>query len=107
VFGPKTDRWLVRTVAGLLLTSGAAQLSAHGAPGLAVARRVGTGTAATLLAIDLVYVPKGRIRPTYLLDAACEVGWLVAWLTASRQAREQGASREPGAAPEHGASPQP
>ncbi|MBF6519204.1 hypothetical protein [Nocardia farcinica] len=32
-----------------------------------------------LLAIDLVFVPAGRIPPTYLLDAAMEVGWLAAW----------------------------
>jgi hypothetical protein len=38
------------------------------------------GTALTLLAVDLVYVPLGRIRPTYLLDAAMQTGWLTAWL---------------------------
>jgi hypothetical protein len=24
--------------------------------------------------------PKGRIRPTYLLDAAMQTGWITAWL---------------------------
>ncbi|RNG30748.1 hypothetical protein EEJ42_09445 [Streptomyces botrytidirepellens] len=32
-----------------------------------------------MLATDLTYVPKGRIRPTYLLDAAMETGWITAW----------------------------
>jgi hypothetical protein len=40
-----------------------------------------------LLAIELGYVPRGRIRATYLLDAACEVGWLLAWCRTSRMAR--------------------
>ena len=37
------------------------------------ARRLGVGTAAVLAAIDLVYVPAGRISKMYLLDAAVEV----------------------------------
>jgi hypothetical protein len=45
----------------------------------AEARRIGVGTALTFLLIDVVYVPAGRIRPTYLIDAAMEVGWIVAW----------------------------
>ncbi|WP_245790302.1 hypothetical protein [Streptomyces monashensis] len=38
----------------------------------------------TLLAIDLLYVPRRRIRPTYLLDAAMQAGWLTAWLRCGR-----------------------
>jgi hypothetical protein len=92
VFGPKTDRWLVQTVAGLLATIGWTQFAAAGkgdggGAGLTGARRLGLGTAATLLAIDLVYVPRRRIRATYLIDAACEVAWLLAWRRASRTAR--------------------
>ncbi|MEV0195590.1 hypothetical protein [Nonomuraea sp. NPDC050691] len=85
VFGPKTDRWLVRTVAGLLVGVGWTQL--HGAStvaGAEQARRVGRATAATLLAVDLVYVPLGRISPAYLLDAAAETCWLLAWLRRPR-----------------------
>ncbi|PVG83277.1 hypothetical protein DDE18_08245 [Nocardioides gansuensis] len=82
VFGPKADRWLEYTVACLLISNGAAQLLADQDD--ATARRVGVGTAASLLVIDLVFVPRGRIRWTYLLDAAMEVGWLAAW---ARQAR--------------------
>ncbi|SHF02902.1 hypothetical protein SAMN05444320_102299 [Streptoalloteichus hindustanus] len=78
VFGPKADRWLEHTVAGLLITTGCAQLrAADGAPELA--RALGVGAAGTLLAVDLVYVPLGRLRPTYLLDAAMEIAWIVAW----------------------------
>lgn len=81
VFGPKTDVWLQMTTGGLLASAGAAQLAAASdEQGPAHARRIGLGTALTLLAVDLVYVPKGRIRPTYLLDAAMQTGWIAAWL---------------------------
>ncbi|MEV5320088.1 hypothetical protein AB0K92_20925 [Streptomyces sp. NPDC052687] len=88
VFGPKTDDWLQMTTGGLLASAGLAQLAAASDPsgGPAHARRVGLGTALTLLAVDLVYVPKGRIRPTYLLDAAMQTGWITAWLRTHRRA---------------------
>jgi hypothetical protein len=76
----KSDRWLVRTVAGLLVTNGVVQLATPHSPGeTRQARRLGIGTAATLAAIDLTYVPKGRISPVYLVDAAVEMGWIWAW----------------------------
>ncbi|MFE0331766.1 hypothetical protein ACWEWI_27775 [Streptomyces sp. NPDC003753] len=85
VFGPKTEHWLQRTTAGLLATSGWALLRTPAVPGgAAQARRTGVGTAVTLLAVDLVYVPRGRIRPTYLLDAAMQAGWLAAWWRCGR-----------------------
>jgi hypothetical protein len=81
VFGPKTDDWLVYTVGGLLVSAGWVQLSADDSPeGHRLARRLGLGTALTLLAIDLIYVPVGRIRGTYLIDAAAEIAWIAAWL---------------------------
>jgi hypothetical protein len=80
VFGPKTDRWLVKTVAGLLVVNGLTQLGATSAPAsIGQARLLGVGTAATLAMIDLAYVPRGRISKMYLADAAVEVGWIVAW----------------------------
>jgi hypothetical protein len=84
VFGPKTDRWLEYTVAGLLVTNGVCQVSAARQGETDNARRLGRGTALTLLAVDLVFVPAGRIRWTYLLDAALEVGWLGLWARARR-----------------------
>lgn len=80
VFGRKTDRWLQQTVAGLLLTVGWVQLSAAGTQdGRRLARRLGLGSAATLLAVDLRYVVTGRIPRTYLLDAALEGALAAAW----------------------------
>jgi len=40
---------------------------------------LGVGTAATLLAIDLIYVPPRRIPVTFLVDAAAEIAWLSMW----------------------------
>jgi hypothetical protein len=85
VFGPKADEWLVRTVAGLLVAIGWSQISAApSAEGQDVARRLGLGTAATLLAIDVIYVPKGRLSWTYLIDAFVEAAWIGMWLPARR-----------------------
>ena len=93
VYGRKTDRWLQSTVAGLLTTVGVAQLLSRDAPRLPVARALGVGTAATLLAVDAVNVPRGRISRMYLQDAACEVAWLAAWAWASRSTGTAAAGR--------------
>jgi hypothetical protein len=80
VFGPKTDRWLVKTVSGLLVVNGVTQLATtSAAKSIAQARRLGIGTAAVLATIDLIYAPMGRISKMYLADAVVEVGWIVAW----------------------------
>jgi hypothetical protein len=84
VFGPKKDRWLVYTVAGLLTSVGYAQLRASTPDAWPHARRLGMATATTLLTIDLVYVPRGRLRWTYLVDAAGEAALLAAWAVATR-----------------------
>jgi hypothetical protein len=80
VFGPKTDRWLVRTVAGLLVVNGLTQVAASSTgAGRRHAGLLGAGTAAVLATIDLAYAPRGRISTMYLVDAAVEIGWIIAW----------------------------
>jgi hypothetical protein len=86
VLGPKTDRWLVKTVAGLLVANGVAQLRATTPAEVRQAARVGIGTAAVLLLVDLRYALPGRISRMYLLDAVAEAGWIVAWLGGERAA---------------------
>jgi hypothetical protein len=83
VTGPKVDRWLVKTVAGLLSVTGVALL------GAARERRVtpeleaiGAGSAAVLATIDVVYVARKRISPVYLLDAAAQLTIIALWLRA-------------------------
>jgi hypothetical protein len=83
VFGPKVDRWLVRTVSGLLIVNGLTQLATgQNSRSISQARLLGIGTAGVLAAIDFSYAPRGRISKMYLLDALVEVGWIVAWLRA-------------------------
>ena len=80
VLGPKVDRWLVRTVAGLMVVNGVTQVRAGSSPeGQRLARLLGIGTAATLGSVDLVYAPPGRISRVYLVDAACELAWVALW----------------------------
>jgi hypothetical protein len=88
VFGPKVDRWLVYTVAGLLTSIGCAQWHAATPQSWPYARTLGIGTAGTLLAIDVIYVPRGRIRWTYLLDAGSEAIVIVGWLMTARVQRD-------------------
>ncbi|CAL9581841.1 hypothetical protein [Streptomyces sp. enrichment culture] len=92
VYGPVADGWLQKTSGALLLSAGctmlrAASRTASGEDGVRHARRTGIGTALTFLAIDLVYVPKKRIRATYLVDAAMEAAWLAAWWRAGTPRR--------------------
>ena len=85
VTGPKVDSWLVRTVAGLLVSVGVAQLAAGDSPdGLKVARLLGQGTAVTLGVVDVVYASTGRISKVYLADAVVESAWMALWSTSSR-----------------------
>lgn len=80
VFGPKVDRWLVKTVAGLLVVNGLTQLATRrDSRSIAQARLLGVGTAGVLAAIDFRYAPRGRISRMYLVDALVEIGWIVAW----------------------------
>ncbi len=65
---------------GLFLATGCALLSAEPTEaGVRHARRIGVAAAATYLVLDLIYVPKGDMPKTYLLDAVMEIGWLAAW----------------------------
>jgi hypothetical protein len=92
VTGPKADRWLVQTVAGLGVTIGWAMLRAGSTPeALPTAARLGVGSALAFGAIDTVYGSTGRIRRLYLADAAVEAGWLTAWALR----RDRGAGPRP------------
>jgi hypothetical protein len=91
VTGPKTDRWLVKTVGSLIAVVGAvvalAGMRRRATPELCL---LGAGSAAALMAADVIYVARGRISRVYLLDAIAEAlcigGWL-AWLADSSSQR--------------------
>jgi hypothetical protein len=79
ITGPKQEWWLVQTVGAIVTVIGGTLLSSarHGREppeilGLAA------GSAASLAAIDVVYVARGRIAPTYLGDAAVQIALLAA-----------------------------
>lgn len=80
VTGPKTDKWLVRTVGGLLsVVGGALWMAGKRGHVSREMRLVAAGSAAVLTAIDGVYVSKNRISPVYLLDAVAETALIVGW----------------------------
>lgn len=84
--GPKTDRWLVKTVGVVVTVIG-------GVVGLAGARRritpeiavLSTGSGVGLAAIDVIYAARRRISPIYLLDALAHLVILGAWAVKLRR----------------------
>lgn len=80
VTGPKNDLWLVRAVSVLVLAIGGVLMVA--AARLHVAFELvllAMGSALGLSIIDVVYATAGTIRDVYLLDAAIEVAFALAW----------------------------
>jgi hypothetical protein len=86
VTGPKTDRWLVKTVGILVTVIGAVLLVAWRRGGVPFeVALLAIGSALSLATIDVVYVSNGTIAPIYLLDAAAEVGLALAWIPVARR----------------------
>jgi hypothetical protein len=87
VTGRKREWWLVQTVGLIVTTVGAGVLSAVArdrvTPEIA---GIAAGSAASLAAIDVVYVARGRLPPTYLLDAALEAAFVAAVARGVREA---------------------
>jgi hypothetical protein len=83
--GPKREWWLVQTVGGMVTVVGGALVSTalRGEPTRELLG-VAVGSAATLAAVDLVFVAKRRIAPTYLVDAGTQLGLLAAHAVVAR-----------------------
>jgi hypothetical protein len=81
VTGPKTDLWLVRTVAVLLtvisLTFLTAAYRKEYQPAIGL---LAVGSAAGMAGIDLYYALNDRIWDTYLIDAVGEGLLILGWL---------------------------
>jgi hypothetical protein len=77
VTGPKREWWLVETV-GVVVTVVGAGLTAAAARDRVTPEllTIATGCAGGLAAIDVVYVARRRIAPTYLADAAIQIALL-------------------------------
>lgn len=84
VTGPKPERWLVKTVGGLIGVIGGVLASA-GARRRVTPEMVmlGAGSAAVLAGIDVWYASKRRISPVYLGDAAAEMAIAAGWALAA------------------------
>jgi hypothetical protein len=86
VTGPKTDVWLVNTVAVLVIAIGL-PIGVAGVRGTIGGETLllAIGAAIGLAAIDVTYVAKRVIAPIYLSDALMETvlvaGWLLLWFT--------------------------
>ena len=90
ITGPKTDRWLVKTVGVLVTAIGAVLVTAR------VRKRVtpevgelAVGSGLGLAGVELWYVARGRIRPVYLLDAVLEVIFVAGWIFGLRGRRRE------------------
>jgi len=81
VTGPKRDKWLVRTLGGLIAAVGAALLvgAFEKKPSRAV-EVLGIGSALALGAADIVFSLGGRISKVYLGDAAVEGAVAATWV---------------------------
>ena len=92
VTGPKVDGWLVQTVGAVVASVGGVLLLAarrnRVTPEIAA---LGVSCAASLTAIDIVYVARRRIAPIYLADALAELMLIAGWLLAWRQGAEDDA----------------
>jgi hypothetical protein len=85
VTGPKREWWLVHTVGAVVAVVGggigATALRREASPELL---GIAAGCAATLGGIDVVYVARGRIAPSYLVDAAAQAALLGALAATAR-----------------------
>jgi hypothetical protein len=88
-FGPKIDQWLVKTVAGLLMVNGLTQLTTRQPPA-AFVRRADSAWVLPLYSQRSTWstCPPRRISKMYLVDAAPEVGWIMAWCRVDKPAQE-------------------
>jgi hypothetical protein len=86
VTGPKTDRWLVKTVSVLVVVIGSV-IGSAGARGKVTPEiaALAVGLNSGLGAIDVVYTAKRRISPVYLLDFLGGVMLSAGWALAIRR----------------------
>jgi hypothetical protein len=90
VTGPKTDLWLVETVGVLVAAIGAGLLlsAARGTQAIELAL-IAAFAAIGLAAIDVIYVTRGVIFRIYLMDAALEAVFILAWAVYAFRVKEQ------------------
>jgi hypothetical protein len=91
VTGPKTDRWLVKTVGALVtVIGGVVGLAALDGPPSRDVRRLAVSSALALTGIDVIYALRRRIPPIFLLDAVAELALVAGWRIEGRGERGAG-----------------
>lgn len=78
VTGPKTDKWLVKTIGWLFIVIGLQLWLGSDQPGEVSV--LGLGAAAVVGGADVYYSLKGRISRVYLLDVLPQLVFCVWWL---------------------------
>jgi hypothetical protein len=81
VTGPKMDKWLARTLGGLIAVVGGTLVAGafERRPSRAL-RMLGIGSAIALGAADVLYAARRRISKVYLGDAAAEGALVAGWV---------------------------
>jgi hypothetical protein len=81
VTGPKLDKWLARTLGGLIAAVGATLVvGAFERRTSRALRMLGISSAIALGAADIVYAARRRISKVYLGDAAAEGALVTGWV---------------------------
>lgn len=80
VTGPKVDKWLARTLGGLITAVGVTLIAGaiEGSTSRAL-RILGIGSAFALGAADILYSARGRVSKAYLGDAVAEGAIVASW----------------------------
>jgi hypothetical protein len=91
--GSKYDKWLVKTVAALLLPVALCWLWGWWSNALSIeAVILGLGTAIGLGCIDVYYSFVGRISKIYLVDAALQILFVASWVAVLASGQHLGGS---------------
>jgi hypothetical protein len=80
VTGPKTDIWLLKTVAALIVCIGLALLLGSLESDSTTTSVLAVSSATALAMVDVYYAAKRVIRKIYLLDAVVEAMFIVGWI---------------------------
>jgi len=91
VTGRKRDRWLVKTMGGLIAVVGGVLLHSAVSKTAPPSKLLAVGSAAALGLSDVIYATRGVISKVYLADAAAEAALIALWMAASRDARRPNA----------------
>lgn len=90
VTGPKTDVWLVKTVAALVIVTGTVLMSAGWKKEVNLpVFLLGFLSAAAFACIEIYYTLNAVISPVYLLDAGLELLFIVLWIGSAMIKRDR------------------